>query len=72
MIKKKVESSNISQIGFEAGLLEVTFNSGSTYQYFDVDEKLFEDFLNADSKGKFFYTQVRGQFDYEKLEDKKE
>lgn len=56
-----VISSNVASIGYctETGILEVEFNNGGVYQYFGIPEFLYNDFLNADSKGRFLNTCVK-------------
>jgi hypothetical protein len=48
----KVNSSNIVSIGHEGTTLQVTFKSGSTYEYHPVDKDDFNKLLNASSVGK--------------------
>jgi len=62
----KVESSNIESVGWLNGELYIAFNSGTTYVYFDVPEKVFKDMLDAPSQGKFFHANIRGKYDYDK------
>lgn len=44
-------------------ILEATFSNGRTYQYTDVPEKIWKDFLNAikssDSAGAFINHQIK-------------
>ena len=56
-----VNSRNVISIGYEEKqhLLEVTFSSGSVYVYEHVPEKLYEEFIDAKSKGKFFGVYIR-------------
>jgi hypothetical protein len=68
MKRKEVESSNIKSIGWENHILEVEFHSGSIYQYAPVGETIFQTFLEAESKGKYFQQYVKGQFPTEKME----
>ena len=65
---RKVESSNLDAIGYDRDLkrLIVTFKNGRTYRYQDVEESVFKDMLEADSKGKFFSMNIKGQYDFEK------
>lgn len=60
------ESTNIARFRYEIETmtLEIEFNSGGTYQYFDVSESVYEAFCTADSKGKFFAENIRGGFRY--------
>ncbi len=64
-----VESSNIAAIGYgiQEETLWVDFHSGSRYRYLDVPIWVFEDFLEARSKGQFLNSRIKGEYDYERL-----
>lgn len=62
-----VDSSNIAAIGWADNELYIEFNSGSTYVYADVPESTFERMMDADSQGKFFHANIRGQYDYDQV-----
>lgn len=64
-----VDSSNIEAIGYEPGAreLHVTFIESGTYVYYDVDEWVFHEFMNADSKGRYHWEHVRDRYEYQKL-----
>ena len=64
-----VSSSNIASVGYDAPTqtLQVEFVSGSLYQYFDVPQNVFEDFIEAGSKGKYFSAQIKGIYRYAKV-----
>lgn len=51
MIMKPVSSSNVACIGFENGVLRVQFHNGYVYEYYNVPESVYKDFLHAPSKG---------------------
>ena len=58
-----VNSSAVSRIEFLAGTLEVWFtDSGGPYSYYGVPERVFQAFLAAPSKGRFFNAFVRDQY----------
>ena len=70
MQRKYVTSSNIASIGYDAEqmILEVEFNYGSIYQYFDVPESVYEGLMTADSHGKYLDAYVKkAGYRYEKL-----
>lgn len=50
-----VESSMIHAVGYDAKTrtLEVVFNSGKTYQYYDVPQEGYDGLLAASSKGSY-------------------
>ena len=73
-----VESSNISQIGFEEdkvitlnqrpiNILRVVFNNGLIYDYYNVEKDIFERFLDSNSKGKYLHEFIINKYQYEKI-----
>lgn len=66
----KVKSSQIESIGHDGTELHIKFNSGSTYSYSNVDDSLFNRFLDAPSAGKFFQAEIKskpGLYPFRKL-----
>ncbi|KKN07833.1 hypothetical protein LCGC14_1062860 [marine sediment metagenome] len=66
---QSVESTNINQIGYDAGTqeLSVRFNSGAEYVYKDVPGSVYADFLDSDSKGKFLNENIKSQYEYARV-----
>ena len=65
-----VDSSNIEAIGYDpsAQELHVRFlKSGETYLYFNVEEWVFDEFSQADSKGQYLNRNIKGQYSFGKL-----
>lgn len=62
-------SSNVVCISYDAETqtLEVEFKGGGTYRYHLVPPDVFQQFLAADSKGKYFIAHVRGIYPSERL-----
>ena len=58
-----VDSSNVAAIGYDRASreLHVAFVRGGTYVCYDVDERVFHEFMNAESKGRYFRTNIKGQ-----------
>jgi len=69
MEKQEVESSVIGAVGYSR-VLEIQFESGRLYQYYDVPDEVYLGMLNAQSKGKYFNSHIRGQFKYQEIEHK--
>jgi hypothetical protein len=46
--------------------LYLLFRSGEVYRYFDVPRWQYQEFLAADSKGRYFGRHIRGRFRYER------
>jgi hypothetical protein len=57
----RVDSSNVSELGYDAAnvTLGVRFHSGSEYHYFGVPVEVFEALRNASSIGSYFDRVVR-------------
>ncbi|RUZ42398.1 KTSC domain-containing protein, partial [Mesorhizobium sp. M7A.F.Ca.US.003.02.1.1] len=51
----------------EQMLLEVVFNGGAAYHYFDVPPQLVDEFKAAESKGVFLAERVKGHYRYSKV-----
>lgn len=64
MDRQNVESSMIRSIGYDANnsTLEIEFNSGAVWQYFDFPESLWYEFETSDSQGKFFHREIKNQY----------
>ncbi len=60
------ESSNISQFCYDAdnSTLIVTFKNGSTYNYYDVPNNIYEGMKGAPSKGSYLAQYVKGHYRY--------
>lgn len=61
----KVDSSFIDQIGYDAAAQTLTVqmqNSTDIYTYEGVSQDVFDAFLAAESKGRFFAENIRGQY----------
>lgn len=69
MIRQKVKSSDIDEIGYDKGsqILEVKFLDGSIYDYFNVPIDRYWGISQADSKGKYLTERIKGQYRYERL-----
>jgi hypothetical protein len=59
-----MKSSAIASLGYDPKreMLEVEFRSGNVYRYLDVPEEIFQDLLQAKSKGRYFGENIRGRF----------
>jgi hypothetical protein len=66
MDRIQVRSSSIASIGYDqkTQTLEVEFINGGAYQYFDVPLAKWVEFVGANSKGKYFIAQIRGNYRY--------
>lgn len=51
----------------EARQLYLRFHSGAVYRYFDCPAQVYEDFIAAESKGRYFSVCVRDKFRYQQV-----
>ncbi len=63
-----VDSSNIEKVGYddENQELHVQFLSGGYYIYHGVPRAVFDEMMNAPSKGSYLNREVKGRFQYTK------
>jgi len=63
--QEQVNSSWIKKINYNNNKkeLEVTTNSDFEYIYVDVPVRIFQDFLSADSAGRYFNKMIKGKFE---------
>lgn len=69
IVMHPVESSNIAAIGYDSltWILRVEFLNGTLYDYLGVPLLIFENFQEAPSKGRFLNSEIKGEFDYERI-----
>lgn len=69
MNRESVASSTIVAIGYDepAQTLEVEFKTGTVYQYYNVTKSLFEQFMQAGSKGQFLAYQIKNAYPYSRV-----
>ena len=68
MERKPVTSSNLRSVGYEDGILEVEFKSGTVFQYHNVPEHVHADMMSATSIGSFFAKNVKDSFTSSRVE----
>ena len=66
MNKNPVTSASLAAVGFDSATqtLEVDFQNERTYRYYGVPWAVFADLQEADSKGRFFNSQIRNRYPY--------
>ena len=64
MEREYVNSSMIRSIGYDSSssTLEIEFNNGAVWQYYDFSESSWYDFKNAESLGKYFHSNIKNQY----------
>ena len=66
MQRQPITSSAISSVGYDerSSVLEVEFQGGAVYDYFDVPPKVYRALLKASSKGSFVSRRVRDRYPF--------
>lgn len=63
LFEETVDSSWIAELDYEdAGNVIMELLSGRRYRIYGVPEDIFQSWLQADSKGKFWHAYLRGMY----------
>jgi hypothetical protein len=68
-----IKSSNIKAVGYSPKwqILIIKFNNDAIYQYNEVPPEMYKDFMEADSKGKYFHKYIKPEYSSIKKEIEK-
>jgi hypothetical protein len=66
MRRRRVDSSTMRSVGYERKrrVLEIEFESGAVYQYLGVPARIYEQLVGAESKGRYFNSEIRDVYPY--------
>lgn len=69
MMREPVASSNIASAGYDAPseTLEVEFQNGTVYQFYNISQELYDQFIGASSKGQFFNIYIKNAYPYSRV-----
>lgn len=69
MYRQPVISSNLASVGYDADsmILEVEFNNGSVYQYYNVPASVYRGLMSAPSHGSYLAHNVKGIYNYRRV-----
>lgn len=69
LLPKGKKSSRILKMSYikSKKLLTITFNSGATYEYYDVPMEVTDGIIQADSLGKYFDKNIKGIYNYRRV-----
>ena len=69
MNRTQVTSSLVRSVGYDGAslTLEIEFNSGSVYQYYNVPSSIHTGLMNAGSKGGYIWDHIRDRFRYKRI-----
>jgi hypothetical protein len=70
MKRYPASSDAVRSVGYnpKKQIMEVQFRNGGVYQYFDIEEDTYEEFvLSAPSMGRFMHDRIIGYYDYQRI-----
>lgn len=72
MQRDPVSSTTLKSVGYDGELeiLEVEFDYGDVYQYLDVPFEEYAGLMSADSRGSYFFHNIRGAYEYREVDEK--
>jgi hypothetical protein len=64
-----VQSRAIASVGYDraTNVLELELTEGEVYRYFAVPRRVHDELLAADSIGRYFLSQIRNRYGYQRL-----
>lgn len=67
--KHVVDSTNLEWVAYDEDKKElyIQFKSGGLYRYLKVPKNIFDELLDAGSKGRYHAMKIKYKYDYEKL-----
>ena len=70
MRRRRVESTTVRSVGYQrkSRILEIEFQSGIVYQYLDVPGRVYEELWKADSKGRYFNSEIRDGYEFVRVQ----
>jgi hypothetical protein len=69
VIREPVPSSTVASIGYDqqTETLEIEFQNGTVYQYYNVPSTIWEQLQMAPSKGQFVNAYLRNAYPYSRV-----
>lgn len=69
MLRQSVDSTDLKEVGYDGSIqtLEIEFNSGGVYDYFDVPQNEYLSLMNASSHGKYFAQNIKSRYKFSKI-----
>lgn len=69
MQRTAVSSSNVASVGYDpdSSTLEIEFNNGAVYQYFDVNENVYNELIKASSVGGYLAANIKGKYRFSRV-----
>jgi hypothetical protein len=72
MERQEVESTTMRSVGYNQTkqILEIEFQSGMIYQYLDIPPAIYKELLEAESKGRYFNSEIRDTYEFVRVDRK--
>lgn len=69
MLRTPVASRDLRSVGYDqqTQTLEIEFNSGGVYQYFNVPVNVYQELMSAASYGKYFHQSIKNNYSYQRI-----
>lgn len=69
MNRDPVSSSNLVSVGYDENsqTLEIEFNNGAIYQYYNINFGLYNQFMQSASKGQFLHAYIKNAYAYSRV-----
>ena len=69
MNREFVQSSNLKSVGYnrETNILEIEFQNGGIYQYYNVPFEIYQGLMSASSKGQYHAYHIKNVYRYKKI-----
>lgn len=69
MQRHDVQSRNMRSLGYDSqtATLEIEFELGNVYQYFNVPSETYKGLLGAISKGSYFHEHIKDHYAYRRV-----
>lgn len=69
LYREVVNSSNLAEVAYSPKdeIMQIIFNNGNLYEYYNVPESTYQGLVNASSHGKYFWKNIRDKYRYRKI-----
>lgn len=66
MLRRPIISTSIANIGYDPNklTLAIEFSEGEIYHYYNVPVSVYLNFVNANSRGRFFNYHIKPYYNY--------
>jgi KTSC domain len=70
MLRVDLRSTSLNAVAYQnqSAVLELEFRSGAIYHYRAVPAQVYQEFLRAESKGRYFNQHIRNRFTFTKID----